>query len=158
MVTVWRIAQDTPDYEAHDLGGSGAEITGGRWNRKGQAVVYSSVSIALAVLETTVHMRAKSLPLNRYLVEISIPDAIWKKRTGWTKDTAQVGWDALPTGKTSLDMGDDWLKQCKTAIAQVPSVIVAEEFNVLINPKHPDSRKISAKKLRRWLCDSRIGN
>ena len=158
MVTSYRIAQDTPDYEAHDLGGRGAEITGGRWNRKGQALVYSAGSIALAVLETVVHMQVKGLPLNRYLVEINIPDAVWAKREIWTNVSAPVGWDSIPTGKVSLDTGDDWLKRCDSAIALVPSVIVAEEYNVLINPKHPDAAHISAVKVRKWLYDGRMMN
>jgi len=45
--TVWRIAADTPDYGADDLSGKGAERTGGRWNRKGTAVIYASVSASL---------------------------------------------------------------------------------------------------------------
>jgi RES domain-containing protein len=156
VVSVWRIAQDTPDYEAHDLAGRGAQITGGRWNRKGHAMVYSASSIALAVLETVVHMQVKGLPLNRYLVEISIPDAVWQHRLAWTKDTATVGWDAIPAGKVSLDMGDGWLKSGHSAVALVPSAIVAEEFNILINPKHADAAQISAKKLRKWLYDGRM--
>src|SRR5713101_8129256 len=66
-ITVWRIAADTPDYEAHDLSGKGAEKTGGRWNRKGTAMVYASASRALACLETIVHLGSGDpLPLNRY--------------------------------------------------------------------------------------------
>jgi RES domain-containing protein len=157
-VITWRISQDTPDFEADDMRGRGAEITGGRWNRKGQALVYSADSIALAVLETVVHMQAKGLPLNRYLVAINIPDAVWQTRVIWTKDNAPIGWDAIPTGKASLDAGDEWIKNSTSAIAVVPSVIVAEEHNILINPKHPDATQISAKKIRKWLYDGRMVN
>jgi RES domain-containing protein len=73
----YRIGTDTPDYEADDLSGKGAEITGGRWNEKGAAVVYAAASRSLACLETIVHLAAGGLPLNRYLVEISIPDPVW---------------------------------------------------------------------------------
>jgi len=68
-IDVWRIAAETPDYEAHDLSGKGAEQTGGRWNRKGTPLIYTSVSRALACLETVVHLSSgDALPLNRYLV------------------------------------------------------------------------------------------
>lgn len=68
--TVWRIAADTKDYPADDLTGKGAEITGGRWNQKGTAMLYTATSRALAGLETFVHLNSGGLPLNRYLVAI----------------------------------------------------------------------------------------
>jgi RES domain-containing protein len=58
--SVWRIATDTPDYEADDLSGVGAKGTGGRWNAIGTPLVYSSSNIALSVLEALVHLRAGS--------------------------------------------------------------------------------------------------
>ena len=76
-VALWRIAADTPRYAADDLSGNGAKATGGRWNALGQAMVYASVSRAMACLETMVHLNASGLPMNRYLVEISVPDALW---------------------------------------------------------------------------------
>lgn len=80
--TVYRIGTDTPDYEADDLSGKGAEITGGRWNEKGVAVVYAAENRSLACLETLVHLAAGGLPFNRYLVEISIPDPVWAAYSG----------------------------------------------------------------------------
>jgi RES domain-containing protein len=58
-VVLWRIAADTPAYEAHDLSGKGAELSGGRWNRKGTPVVYASVSRALACLERSCTSRKR---------------------------------------------------------------------------------------------------
>ena len=71
-VLLWRLAPDTPSYEAHDLSGKGAEKTGGRWNRPGNPVVYCASTIALAALETVVHLNTKTLPLNRFLVRIEV--------------------------------------------------------------------------------------
>ncbi len=65
---LWRIGTDTRSWQAHDLSGKGAEVTGGRWNAKGTPVVYASEARALACLETLVHLNAGGLPLNRYLV------------------------------------------------------------------------------------------
>lgn len=79
---VYRIGTDTPAYEADDLSGKGAEITGGRWNQKGAAVVYAAENCSLACLETLVHLAAGGLPFNRYLVEISIPDPVWLQPRG----------------------------------------------------------------------------
>jgi RES domain-containing protein len=155
-VNVWRIGTDTADYEADDLNGIGAEKAGGRWNTKGNAVVYCATTIALACLETVVHMDDSALPLNRYLVQIQIPLAVWKRRTIWTKDTCPVGWDALPQGRVSLRLGDAWLKACDSAVMVVPSVVVPEELNVLINPKHKDKALVRAQKVRKWHYDSRM--
>ena len=153
---VWRIAAETADYGSDDLSGKGAEKTGGRWNRKGTPVVYASGSIALAYLETIVHLSGLDpLPLNRYLIKIDIPAAAWKARTIF--DTAtHVGWDALPAGLVSLDWGTEWLRSCKSLVAEVPSIVVPDEFNILINPRHPDAGNLIAKKIRRWNYDARL--
>jgi RES domain-containing protein len=157
-VPLWRIATDTPDYEAHDLGGRGAEKTGGRWNRKGRAVVYSASSIALACLETIVHLNAEGLPLNRFLVRIDVPDEVWARRQVRTPADLPVGWSAIPEGKVSLDTGDAWLQGVTSALLLVPSVIVPEELNALINPAHPDARELTAGKQRAWFYDQRLAS
>ncbi len=153
---LWRIGTDTRAWQADDLSGRGARATGGRWNEKGAAVVYASETRALACIETLVHLNAGGLPLNRYLVQITVPDAMWSAAE--TRDTASlpVGWDAEPPGLVSLDIGTSWLKSNRSALLVVPSVIVPEEFNVLINPDHPDSREVAATKVRRWLYDPRL--
>ncbi|HEX8755582.1 MAG TPA: RES domain-containing protein [Steroidobacteraceae bacterium] len=153
---VWRIAPDTPDYGADDLSGKGAERTGGRWNRKGAAMLYCSSTIALACLETFVNLSgAEPLPLNRYLVKITIPPAMWRNRTVLETDD-HIGWDAQPAGMVSLEWGSNWSASGRSLIAEVPSVIVPEEANILINPRHRDARRLRARKVRRWMYDPRL--
>lgn len=156
-VSVWRIATDTPDYEADDLSGAGAWITGGRWNRPGTHMVYASENVALACLETFVHLAANSLPFNRYLVRIDIPDDIWAAAEVLTLKDAPVGWDALPAGRASIRFGTDWAASDRSACLRVPSLITLDECNVLINPQHSDAADIRATKLRKWLYDPRMG-
>ncbi len=155
-VTLWRIAVDTPGYTADDVSGAGAKITGGRWNRKGHAVLYTSTSIALACLETVVHMGSGGLPLNRYLVRIEVPEDAWKARTALSSADLPVGWDTLPEGKVSLDAGDLWATRAASPLLLVPSVIVPEEANVLVNPAHPLATRVKAAKVRKWLYDPRL--
>lgn len=152
----WRIATDTPAYGADDLSGKGAETTGGRWNAKGAPVAYASESRALACLETVVHLNAGGLPLNRYLVAIEAPDAVWDAAERWAADTLPVGWDAEPPGLASLDFGTAWLRERRSALLLAPSVIVPEELNVLVNPQHPDAARITARKVRKWVYDARL--
>jgi RES domain-containing protein len=151
---VWRIATDTPDYGSDDLSGKGAQSSGGRWNEKGTPAVYAAGSIALACLETLVHLGAGALPLNRYLVRIEIPDNVWAART--VLATPPVGWDAIPPGLVSIQAGQQWLTAVSAAVLEVPSVVVPEERNVVINPAHADVGNIHAFKVRKWLYDARM--
>ncbi|MDX8385995.1 MAG: RES family NAD+ phosphorylase [Gallionella sp.] len=155
-VSVWRIATDTPTYTADDLSGEGAKTTGGRWNLKGEAAIYASSNIALACLETLVHLNASGLPLNRYLVRIDIPNRVWKSAIVHQVDSLPIGWDASPTGMVSLGIGSEWLKSKHTALLIVPSVIIPQETNILINSDHIDAKKIKATKIKKWLYDSRL--
>ena len=156
-VAVWRIASDAPDWEATDLGGAGAERTGGRWNRPGTPVVYASASVALACLETVVHLNGGGLPLNRYLVRIDLPDALWAARTVFDEAADEaVGWDAEPAGRVSLAWGQAWLLGRASVLASVPSIVVPEERNVLVNPAHADAARLKASKQRKWIYDGRL--
>jgi len=154
MPFVWRIAADTPDYGSDDLTGKGAELTGGRWNRKGTPLLYTSPSMALACLETLVHL-GEPLPLNRYLVQIDVPEAAWNARTRFNA-AAHVGWDAEPAGLVSLDWGTQWAQSSAALVAEVPSIVVPEELNVLLNPRHADAGQLVARKIRRWTYDARL--
>ena len=154
-VTLWRIGADTPGYEAHDKTGKGAETSGGRWNRVGMPMLYTSTSRALACLETVVHLAGKALPLNRYLVKVTVLTTAWEAAI--VVDPAKlVGWDAEPVGKASLDWGTNWAGAKSTLLARVPSIIVPEESNVLINPAHPDAKLVRSAKVRRWVYDGRL--
>ena len=155
MSVVWRIGTDAPACTADDLTGAGAEITGGRWNRKGTPMLYAASSRALACLETVVHLNASDLPLNRYLVAIDIPDDLIAAAIRFDA-VAHVGWDAIPEGRVSMDVGEAWAKSSGSAVMIVPSVIVPEEMNFLINPKHMDARAINASKHRKWTYDMRL--
>jgi len=153
---VWRIATDTPTYTAEDLGGEGAKMTGGRWNAAGAPVVYGSEHIATACLETLVHLNDGGLPYNRYLVAIEIPDEVWTRAQRETPSSLPIGWDAEPAGRDSISFGMTWLATKAAAILVIPSVIIPEESNILINPIHADAATIRSAKQRKWLYDPRF--
>lgn len=152
--SAWRIAVDAPTYTAADLTGTGAKITGGRWNSPGKPLVYCSTSIALATLETVVYLGTGSMPFNRFLVRIDIPDAVWAARS--FLEPLPGGWDAVPASLSSRTAGDAWAAARSSALLLVPSVIVPEEFNVLINPLHADAASITATTIKRWIYDPRF--
>lgn len=152
-VNVWRIAVEAPAYSADDMTGTGAKITGGRWNSVNVAMVYTSQNIALATFETLSHIRTGGLPFNRFLVQIDIPDHIWARRQ---TATPPGGWDAVPAGRAGRMYGDDWITGRRSALLVVPSVIIPEENNILINPLHSDAGKIKAQTRKKWLYDPRF--
>lgn len=144
MISVWRIATKGTSWLATDLSGKGAAVSGGRWNLKNDPVVYSASSIALACLETVVHLNAQSLPINRYAVEIQIPVSIWEKAYLPSQEELPKDWFELPAGTASAEFGSQWVHSSKSLLMVIPSVIVPMERNILINPLHPDIETIKA--------------
>lgn len=155
-VSLWRVASDTPLWTAEDMAGKGAAHKGARWNHAGEHVTYAATSIALAAWETRAHFgKGGMLPWNRYLVRIEVPHDIWAAREILALPP-RVGWDAIPEGLVSRIAGSSWLASGRTALLVVPSVIINEEDNVLINPAHPNSARIMANKVRRFIYDHRV--
>lgn len=155
-VTLWRVASDTPGWAADDMGGKGAARSGARWNHAGERVTYAATSISLAAWETRAHFgRGGALPWNRFLVCIDIPQDVWDAREILHRPPL-VGWDAIPEGMVSRNAGSAWLKSGRTALLSVPSVIILEEDNVLVNPAHADNSRIVATKIRRFVYDHRV--
>lgn len=155
-VLVWRISKETPDYKASDLSGGAAKTTGGRWNRKGREVVYAASTIALATLETLVHLGNNMFIRNAFLVSITVPESVWAARKTIQAASLPATWLSEPPGSASLDIGDDWLRSNAGALLLVPSIIVPEEYNVLINPNHPSAARIGSAVTRQYICDPRL--
>jgi RES domain-containing protein len=122
----------------------------GRWNDSGERVVYCVPTIAMAVLETAAHIDDAGLPLNKYLVEIAIPDPIWSLREQRDVAALPVTWDAVPAGRASVQVGSSWLAALSSPILLIPSVIVPEEEVALINPRHPQAASITAGVRRKF--------
>jgi RES domain-containing protein len=156
-VHLWRIASDTPQWTAEDMAGKGAASKGSRWSHPGEHVTCAATSMSLAAWETRAHFGkgAGRLPWNRYLVRIDVPDAVWAARQTLPRPPA-VGWDAIPEGLVSRHIGSTWLGGGASALLVVPSVIIDEEDNVLINPAHVDSASLAAAKVRRFVYDQRV--
>ena len=111
-----------------------------RWNSLNTYLVYTAESRALATLEVSVHLDlSEDLPLDRYYVEIFIPDEI--KILELKAKDLPYEWKIYPPALETQYIGDDFVKDSKAAILKVPSCIVPLEYNYLINPNHPDSKK-----------------
>jgi len=122
-----------------DIGASMAK--GYRWNSLNTRLVYTSESQALATLEVSFHLDlSEDLPRDRYYVEIEIPTDLTILEVD-IKDLP-IDWDGKPPTLNTQTIGDDFVFQNEAAILKVPSSIVQQEFNYLINPNHPDAKKI----------------
>jgi RES domain-containing protein len=153
---LWRVASDTPGWTADDMSGKGAASKGARWNHPGELVTYATTSISFAAWETRAHFgRGAALPWNRFLVRVDVPDHVWAARQTLPRPPP-VGWDAIPEGMVSRNAGSAWLKAVASALLIVPSVIIDEEDNVLIDPAHADCARIVASKVRRFVYDHRV--
>lgn len=151
---VYRIEREK--YLASTMSGIGASMTKGyRWNSLHTKLVYTSESRALATLEVSVHLDlSEDLPSDRYYVEIELPEdiSIMEVKISDLPDD----WDAKPPTITTQIIGDDFVLDNQAAVLKVPSSIVPREFNYLINPSHPDSKRIKVKSKTRMGFDPRF--
>jgi RES domain-containing protein len=132
--------------------GEGAYRYGGRWNRPGVRVVYTASSRALAVLESLAHLH--EAPDDYVLVEATIPDEIAIKTVN--RSELRPGWMNAVAGRVSREIGDAWIERKQTAVLLVPSTIIPEEFNVLLNPNHADFRKVRIAEAVPFRFDMRL--
>lgn len=136
--------------------GIGASLSKGyRWNSFNTRLVYTAESRALATLEVSVHLDlSEDLPNDRYYVEIDIPDNITIHEVNI--DDLPEDWDSKPPTIITQTIGDDFINYNEAAILKVPSSIVPQEFNYLINPSHNDSSKIKVINTHKMSFDPRF--
>lgn len=151
---VFRVEREK--YLKTTLEGIGAALTEGyRWNSLNTYLVYTAESRALTTLEVFVHLDlSEDLPLDRHYVEINIPDDIAIQEL--KSDDLPDGWDSKPPILETQFIGDDFVKEKATAVLKVPSCIVKQEFNYLINPNHADAERIRVKSTTPLQFDSRL--
>ncbi len=138
---------------ANDLSGTGAKIHGGRWNRKGDAVLYTAGTRALALVEVLVHTTNAFLPLNYRLITIYIPDdSILTIPTKSLPDD----WNNTEPSDSTTKISTSWLSTTEYLTMRVPSVVVEGEYNFLINPAHPDFSKVKVLRNEAFNFDNRL--
>lgn len=127
-----------------------------RWNSNDVKVIYTANSRALACLENVVHRSKLGLSFNFSVMEINIPDSL--AITAVNLKDLPVNWDQFENMHLMQKLGDNWIEEGKTAVLKVPSSIIHEEFNYLLNPNHPDFKKIKLERVKPFLFDDRIKN
>ncbi len=137
-----------------DLTGLGAQKSGGRWNSKGVAILYTSQSRALCTTEIAVHTPLGILPTDYQIVSIQIPDEC--KIDELTPANLPNNWRTFPHGYETQEIGNNFVKAAKYLVLKVPSVVVSGEFNYLINPKHNDFKKVKILLVESFNFDQRL--
>lgn len=155
--TLWRLAQDWIDLETGALlcaaedfacAGNDAAAAGGRWNSVARPVIYLADSLALAQLEKRVHTPMRP-PRDLVAVEAIVPAAAVASAEGvvlpddWDADN--VDWSV--GSAASQCIGDDWLARGTSLLLRVPSVVVPVGWNYLLNPAHPDARRVRTQRI-----------
>ncbi len=148
---VYRIAKE---QYINDLTGIGAKIVGGRWNFRGIPVLYTSSSISLSMLECLAHFPVAYAPQNMAIATIIIPENSLVEEINITD--LPENWRAIPSPKALKERSYQWIKDQEALVLKVPSIIVPQEFNYIINPFHKDSKSIELYKIAPFFFDGRV--
>lgn len=155
-MSCWRLASARHARTAAEaFSGRGAELSGGRWNSKGVAMVYASESIALAALETLVHYD-ESLGSRRRLVlcRADIPSDVPVEDGPASLYTGR--WTAYPAPRRLARFGDGWARERRTAVLRVRSAVSPREHNLLLNPAHPLFPRLRLHMVEPFRLDTRL--
>lgn len=147
-MTLYRIS--SAKYSAND--GEGAKLFGGRWNHKGTPVLYCAETASLCALEVLAH--AAALPKGMVMIVADVPDDL--PVIVLAKKDLPKGWKAAIAPEGTKILGTNRGKSKGSAILSVPSVIVPGERNYLLNPAHPDFKKITFSAPKAFVFDKRL--
>jgi RES domain-containing protein len=150
-VQVFRIAKTR---SIRDLSGTGARVHGGRWNRKDIPVVYASENRSLATLEFLVHVPLSLLPNNLSIACLDIPDNVVAEQISIAD--LPKNWRDYPAPPELADLGSEWAIAMRSLLLRVPSAVVLDEFNILINTKHPDMNRAVISSVESYTFDRRL--
>lgn len=136
---------------AGKLSGSGYPA---RWNSKGTFIIYTASTRALACLENLVHRSGEGLNRNFKITVIDAPDQSSIQKV-YTADLPE-NWHKIVNAPVCRAIGDQWIESGTSLLLSVPSAIIRDEFNVLINPAHPDFETVSVKEIVDFEFDKRL--
>jgi RES domain-containing protein len=148
---VWRISK--AKYAEAAFNGEGARLFSGRWNPTGVRMVYTSSSLALAALEFFVHLDPSVAPDDLVSISASIPSNL-KVEKILAKDLPEDWREIENLGRQA--MGAGWIQQNRSVALQVPSAVIEEEWNILLNPAHPDFSQIEVASSKPFRFDDRM--
>jgi len=139
------------------LDGKGGLFGSGRWHKKGTLVIYTSEHASLAAWEKIVHVtNFENLPNDLLLVKIEIPDRIEIQTVPQTVLVKE--WDSFPFARETVDYGTSFLRKNEHLALKVPSAVIPDEFNIILNPLHPDIGECKIISTIPFIFDKRVLN
>ena len=151
VVRAWRLSKAR---YAGDFTGQGAARDGQRWNQPGQRAVYLGLTPEITVLEVLVHLNGVlSVPL--VLSAYDVPDGPGLM-TEVDPSALPEGWNAIPPGQASAAFGGEWLRAGQQLGLVLPSVVVPQARNLLLNPLHPSMAKVALVHQEPFQLDQRL--
>ncbi len=144
----------SPKRELEALNGKGAAIHGGRWNSEGTRMVYMSMQRSLSALESLVHLTTPATRKIRFLLlTVRIP----KEMIHDLRNSLPDYWHRGSQGtRVTQKLGDDWTRRSHSLGLFVPSVLIQEESNLLVNPLHDASKELKVEDSRDFFFDGRL--
>ncbi|MCF6307489.1 MAG: RES family NAD+ phosphorylase [Flavobacteriaceae bacterium] len=137
----------------NDLSGEGARLYGGRWNKKGCAMLYFSEHLSLCVLEMLVHTNQQLITNNYFFFEVEIPV---KHIKTILENKLPINWRSNNLISETQVFGSNWLQNNKDLALRIPSAVLPSESNILINPNHIQFSKIKVIKVSELNLDARL--
>ena len=149
---VWQIC--CKPYVDTALDGIGGMYTSGRWHSKGNPIVYTASSAALAALEVLVHVDPLTAPADLRLLAIELPDDLSIEVL--EPITLPEGLHSVPAPAALQTLGSSWLTSGRTAALNVPSAVITVERNFLLNPRHPEVQRVRILSDEAFSFDTRL--
>lgn len=147
---LWRIA--STKHAAFD--GEGARLVGSRWTPRGLAVVYASATLSLAALERFVHTEPYLEPPSLVAIPVDVPDTV--RTTSIDLGDLSENWRDYPAPDSLQLFGERWAREARTAALSVPSVVIPQERNYVLNPRHPDFARLRIGRAEPFSFDPRM--
>jgi RES domain-containing protein len=149
----WRLVRPAYGDREVAFSGEGARRYGGRWNTPGRPMVYASLHLSLAALETLAHADRRRFERDYLSYEVRIPHTLVLELRD---DDLPNDWRARPSSPGARSVGDAWLAQRASVALSVPSVLVPQERNLLLNPQHPRFGQVRISAAQRFRFDDHL--
>jgi RES domain-containing protein len=151
-LVIWRLCKSR--YAKERLSGEGARLYGGRWSYPGIVVVYTASTLSLAVLELLVHLDYELAPSDMVRIRIEVPSSVSIERV--RIESLPKNWRAYPSPESLQKIGSSWAAEKRSLLLEIPSAVIPEENNYLVNPVHPEFKELKVERPQRFKFDSRL--
>lgn len=151
MIEAWRLVKSR--YAESAFSGEGARRYGGRWGSVGTAMVYASESLALAQLEILVNLPTERLLETYVAFRLCFDEGL---ASVLPPSALPADWRRDPAPQSVKNIGDQWVREVRSAVLEVPSAVVPSESNYLVNPNHVDFERLEITGPMDSLIDPRL--